>query len=321
MVIYSAERPRKSLIYCDVPVKVLSFGTKGSQIGESDSVSNERHGLTEFICEYMDHFALEAKRLHDKAPLIEYNKLIETLRTVVQKLGTLEHPVALATLSQEHKQAAAEAKQAWREIWRAFFAYRRETIALERWHKRSDREIDAQIREIEQRLPSIREDDPEFARALNDALASARDTDAGMAKMSEGWKKIPWLFLRVNLQIYAVYVRYFSSRMRSVVLRHSYIIVVSILIFGVLFAKVTKWVTDSVSDLASTWSWYVGLFIFGGYLFKKYYIDPKVQKHLVKWEAQWLRPVALEIFFARTLALLSRTRARKTSDKIPSSAV
>ncbi|MCC8944204.1 hypothetical protein H8A97_03580 [Bradyrhizobium sp. Arg62] len=263
--------------------------------------------LTDFIGKYIDHFASEARRLHDKTPLIEYKKLVDSLILVTQKLGTLEHGVALAALSEEYKRATREAVQAWREIWRDFFAARRDVIDVER----SNQEAEVHIREVEESLASTDYRDEELAEAMRSLLMSAKQANAAEAELSKGWNRGPWLLLWASLQNYTVYLRYFVARLFFSVMRHGFIVLVGILIFGMLFSTLMNLARESISGLATALPWPAVLLAFGAYVLKKYYIDPKVQKLQVKLEARWLSSVALNIHFVRTLALLSRTRSRK----------
>jgi hypothetical protein len=268
--------------------------------------------LTAFITTYINHFASEARRLHDKAPLLEYKSLVDNLELVVKRLGTLEHAVAVAAVSKEYKHATREAAQAWSEIWSDFFANRRTAIELERnfGDDAHIREVESAIRKLE--ISSADEGDEELTRAFRSLLTTYKEVEAARLPLSKGWRRFPWLMLRSNLQVYAVYLQYLAARILVWLMHHGFIILIPIVIFGFLFSFLESLIKESTAWLTGSWLAVV-LVLLGLYVFKTYYIDRKIEGWQVKFEARWLRSIALKIFFARTLALLSRTRSRKSS--------
>jgi hypothetical protein len=219
----------------------------------------------------MDQFAAECRRLRDREPLVEYKKLVDTLLSIQRNLGTVAHEVAAADLKAEYKKAKPEAAQAWREIWRRFAQQREHAKGIESHFRKLDSEVEAHIREVEESLKHPDATDDKLTDSLRDVLDPMKQANAAGKRLSKGWRKGPWLLLWVDLSIYLVYVRYFAARLVFTVLRHSFILVVAIAIFGIAYSKVAAALTEVTAGFASPWHWVAGALVFASCLFKKYY--------------------------------------------------
>jgi hypothetical protein len=276
----------------------------------AENVDNDP--LVAFVFERIEYFEAESRRLKDEGVLMEYKKLIDTLFLVIRKLGTVDHESAMADLSAEYKRAGPEASQAWSEIWRTFSAQRRRSSALKRQFQLTDTEVKRHTRSIEEFLASS-EQEPgvdEVVCSLRAAVVAMKKPHMSRKTFYKVWWPVPWLFLRVNLYAYTVYVRYFLARLKSSILRHSFIVIVSILIGGIAYSKLSAALISVISVSIPQLSWAVAVLTLCVYLLKKYYIDAKVKKLQVRLEAHWFFRVAFHLHLVRTLALISRTQAR-----------
>lgn len=266
--------------------------------------------LTDFIRERIDQLGIECRRLRDKGPLLEYRQLFETMFAVRRELGTPAHEVALDRLNHEYRDAWSESKFAWGQIWESFRRHRGHAEEIHAAFSTYDTEASVTIREIESSLQEATDRDPELTASLRHALDAMKRADAAGRKFASGWNRGPWLFLWADLWIYTVYARYLAARCAVGVLRHSFIIAVAILLFGIGYSKFRDAMTDLISSMSATWPWLTGLTLFGAYLFKKYYVDSKVKKLQVRFETRLLSKLAVHLHFVRAMALLSRTHAR-----------
>jgi hypothetical protein len=268
--------------------------------------------ITAFINERITYFKNESFRLRDDRPLVEYKALVDTFFSIVQKLGTIEHEVALAALAEEYKCTTGEAAQAWKEIWRDFFWLRRNNIKVAHHFAHLESEVAARIRSAEEILKDTNVDNDvgqELFESIHEALASAKSVTGN--RFSKKWTNQHWWLLLANLQIYTVYVQYFIARLWFIVLRHSFIIIVSVIICGMVYSKLARLLSGYVSGFVSKWQWAAGLLvIFGAAVLKKYYIDAKIKRIQVRFETRWLSTIAFNLHCVRTLALVSRAHAQ-----------
>jgi len=278
----------------------------------SESIPATNNPLSDFLRDRISYFADESRRLRDKGVLLEYRTLYESMFSIRKKLGTVEHEVALDALQQEYNKAGPEAAQAWAEIWRDFRDQRARARDFERDASNLDREAQRHIRAIEDSVKDAEEDDAEWAQSLRDVLATMKQADTSAKEFSRGLWIGPWLILLANLQVYTVYVRYFMARLSFLLLRHGFIVVVLVLLFGIVYSKVAAGITAAVTALAPTESSIVAGSVVALYLLKRYYFDAKLKKLQVHLESRWLARVALHVHIVRTLALVSRTLARPT---------
>jgi hypothetical protein len=276
------------------------------------------NALREFTIKYDNAFASEARRLHDEALLVDYRKLADGLVQVVQKLGTVEHAGALAALSKEYRRATREAAQAWCDIWRDFLqalrdflqALRLKLSALFKGTKTDVRQIESHIRKLESSLSTMgtkgSQDKKKELLVYKRVLAAVKKWDA----RSDVSEDLSWLLLRLNLENYTVFLRYFVARGLSIVMRFGFRFLIPILIFGLLLSLLEHHLSaEWIAELPKNWL-EVGLVLLGWQIFR-YYLDQRIEEWRVKHEAKWLRPVAFQMFFVHAATLLSRTKSRQ----------
>lgn len=274
--------------------------------------SDQPNPLVDFIGKQIEYFANESRRLRDKGVLVEYKKLVDRLLSIQKKLGTVEHEVALAELSKEYTSARSEALAAWKGIWSTFRAQRGGAKSTASQMKILGNDIAAHIKAIEASLADADQEDAVLVDSTRKALDAMKQAAARRFETTL-WKG-PWLLLLVNLQIYTVFVRYFGARLAFLTVRHSFIVVVLVLIFGMAYSKFTSGVNKVVASLAPASPWLLVAVMFGAYVFKKYYIDPRLKRLQVRIEFRWLSRVALHLHMVRMFALLSRAQSRPTPE-------
>jgi hypothetical protein len=138
----------------------------------------------------------------------------------------------LADLSTEYKLARIEASQAWSGIWRDFSEQRNRCSEIKQQFEIMDSEIKRQARSIEELSAGLerKSGDDEFVLSLRAALAVMKTPLTSRKTFNQVWWPVPWVLLPVNLCAYTVYVRYLFAGFKSLILRHTFITVASILI-------------------------------------------------------------------------------------------
>ena len=264
----------------------------------------------QFFADRIDHFAAESKRLKDRQPLMDYKKLIDTFYFINKKLGTLEHEVALAKVTEEFNLAAAESADARRTIWHDFKLARAKAVASEKSTAASARKAAELLAGLEKSYAEMTEDN-ELRESMRSALDAAHRLTVPSEGLGRGWRKSAWLSLYVNLNAYTVYVRYAYARAMFFIFRHSFIFVTSILLFGIAYSQASKTGVEQLAAIFPQWPWAVGALTVAAYLIKKYVVDPRIKKLQVKLEASRLRRLAFHLHIVRTMALVSRTVRRR----------
>lgn len=266
-----------------------------------------------FVTDRIKHFGEESKRLKDKQPLVEYKDLIDNFYFIHQKLGTLEHEVALDKVASEFRLAASESGDAFRRVWKDF------KISLARADRIKSSMIDYDSKtakylvDLKKSYSELNDDDDKEFKETIKAVIDAEDKATQAAKnFDKGWNKIAWVMLYVNIRTYLmVYVRYGYAKAMFFVFRHSFIFITSILVFGILYSQVSKTGVDYLASIFPQWQWAIPIFAIGAVLFKKYIIDPRVKKLQVKLESNRLRKLAFHLHGVRTMTLVSKTVRRR----------
>ena len=266
-----------------------------------------------FIDQQIKQFAGEVKRLRDRQPLVDYKALVDTFIFIVEKLGTVEHEVALAKLSSEFKLASTESADAWNQIWRDFKHQRRRAIQTERTFAEHSQQTKTQLADLEQSFSEITTEDEDLRQSMRSCIDAAKRASKIGNEFESGLRKAPWLFLWVDLHSYSVYLRYIIAKLGFFLFRHGFIFLTSILILGIVYSQLTKALIEHFVALAPQWSWFAAALTLGAYVFKKYYFDPKLKKVQIKLETKCLRPLAFQLHIVRTMALMSRTHRREAS--------
>jgi len=163
--------------------------------------------FVQFISEQIDYFANESIRLQDESILVAHKELTDSFFSIEQKLGTVEHEVALDDLSNQYSKAGPEVAEAWREIWRRFNRQRKKASAFERKCGSHISDVKSGIRAFEESLLNHTSEDGEVTQLLRDALFAMKGATRSGKLISKKWWIFPWLFLWVDLHIYTAYVR------------------------------------------------------------------------------------------------------------------
>jgi hypothetical protein len=227
---------------------------------------------------------------------------------VVQKLGTIEHEAALAELSREHSSARSEAIAEWKAIWETY-SEQKAIVKSVRTEQGSGLGIDTKA--VRASLEGNADFYPELTNSMMGKVDLLEQVDASLNEFTKSLSKAPQYMLLVDLQMFFVFVKYFAARIAFLAMRHSFIIFVAILIFGVTYSRVVAGMTDFMEAYFPEWPWLGAALILGAALVKKYYVDAKLKKVQTRLEAHWLSRFALHLHMVRAYALLSRTKSRQ----------
>jgi hypothetical protein len=247
--------------------------------------------LADYIVQQIDRFAEEAERLGDSRPLVDYKALVDTLFLIQTKLGTLEHEVALAKLSSEIKLANAESADAWRQMWRTFKNQRKKASQTKRWFEEHNQEAEATLAALEKSFSEMTSENEDLRQSMRAAIDAIHGAHRVARQFESGWGQQPWLFLQVELHIYLLNVRYLIANLLFFLFKHGFILGISICLAGVTYSKVANLLVAQVVMIAPHWPWFAGALGFGVYMFKKYYVDPRVKKLQTRLETKRLRPL------------------------------
>ena len=268
-----------------------------------DTTPQVENPFQEFIFERIDQFAYESKRLRNRAPLLEYKALIDTFYFIGRRLGTLEHELALAKLSSEFALASSEAGDAWREIWSDFKEHRKRATETERSSAEKNRKAAENIANMEQSYAQFETEDEELRRSFLATIDAAIQVNAAGSGFVGFSRSDSWLFLRVNLKIFTVYLRYFFAKASFFIFRHVFILVTSFLILSIAYSEASKAMIEKLDSLVFPWPWIAAALTFCLFLLKKYYFDRKLKKWQIKLETQRLKPLLFHLHAVRTIAL------------------
>ncbi|MDY0748748.1 hypothetical protein SNE35_29890 [Paucibacter sp. R3-3] len=270
----------------------------------------------EFTAGRTAHFLEESKRLRSKAPLQEYKVLLDVFDLIFTKLGTVEHEVALAQVSKEFQAVSKEASEVRRSAWRNFQINRREEKVWAAERTAEAKESAELLAEIERAAKEAMDGEisPDMRAALDETVAAARQAHTATLPYGEEMGGTAWLLLRINLQSYGLYMRYHWARTQFFLVRHGFIFLTSILVFGIAYSQLAKEVISRLVALAPAWPWAVAVLTVLAAMAKKYLIDPRLKKLQVKLETRRLRPLAFQMHIARSLALAMRIARRGAAD-------
>jgi hypothetical protein len=271
--------------------------------------ATQNNPIEKYMLDQIAHFSKECKRLGDKGPLVEYKALIDSFRQIVTKLGGLEHEVALDALKQEFRAASRESRDAWNGIWKTFRDHRQKAKRYDAEHKALKKAV--VIADLEKSYANLGTGFPEMKAAIDscrNAMELSTNTDLNPGAM---WRFGSWHFLLADLYRFTIYVRYYIAKGRFFLFRHSFTIVTSIIVLGVVMSVVLGELKVILSEIYPqlTWTGIAVVFIWGWV--KKYYVDPKIKRLEKKLETRRLLPLAFHLHIVRTMALYSKTAERK----------
>jgi len=266
--------------------------------------------LRRFATDRLEHFTREAIRLRDRSPLLEYKSLLDMLSLIETKLGTIEHEFALAKLSVEFKFASSEASESWRQVWREFRELRERVGIAAKSMTEGEEETTKRLSELETSYSETKAEDHELRASIRSVIEAVGQATEAERVMNKDWGRFRWLTLRASLWNLSVYVRYYLTKAWFFVFRHAVIFLGCILIFGIGYSMASKTIAEYLSALFPRW-WVAPALGVVGYMVKKYYVDPKFRTWQIKVEARRLKLLAVQLHFARTLALTSRTARRQ----------
>ena len=267
--------------------------------------------VAKYMADRMQDFLKECKRLRDKQPLIDYKSLTDTYFFVVTRLGTLEHEVALGRLDLEFRAATRETLDAWRQMWRDFREHRERASEADRIFGQHSAEEKRLLADLEDSAKNMPEGPQELQDAFREAVDAAKDAMSVDVDAGSAWRRSSWLFLRVNLQAFLIYMRYYTAKASFFIFRHSFIFVTSILALGLGYSETSRAAIGRLAALHPQWPWLSVVLAIAGYLLKKYIVDPQLKKLQVRLETKRLKRLALKLHLLRTMALYSRTLRRE----------
>lgn len=231
-------------------------------------------------------FSEENKRLKDPSPLNKFKALYDNFFQIYNKLGTLEHEVALNLLKIEVRASRKDFWCAIKTTWGNFWRHKR--MAKEMYD--SLNELDIAQREA-QKLLKVDQDNPQ----------------------NYTFKKIvaPFLFLSIELKAIFIYINYYSKLLLFFITKHVFIISTSIIVAGILYSEATESLSTKIDHLFKTNLPIGFIVVVISYFINHYYIGPKIKQKLVKLERKWLREISFHLLLVRSMALYHRTNMKK----------
>ncbi|MFM0065012.1 hypothetical protein [Paraburkholderia aspalathi] len=272
---------------------------------------NNDNPFSEVIRISLEFFTKEGIRLKDKQPLKDYKALADRWLSVRFKLGTFEHEIALYELKRDFKLARNDATAALKKIWIAFRERRAQDKNLKRSIKTFTVETKHVLAEMEQWAAKTEGKHPAAASARISTVQNMVEASEAVKRTYQIQSKFVWYFLQADLLFYSVQVKYLFAKSVFIVLRHVYIIVVFILLFGVGYGWLTGLARELIISASPQTKWLSGALVVGGYFIKKYLIDPRLKKHQIRFESKWLMGLCDRLHEARTAALIARTVERQ----------
>jgi hypothetical protein len=267
-----------------------------------------------YIQEQFEHYKKEAHRLKSKEPLQNFFGLLQSFKIVNEKLGGLEHDVALNELQKSFDSLFREVLTAIKQFWRNFWSYR-ELAAIHAKQEQDARE-DA-IREQENLRRIIAELEKEDNGILNTEMRSTLEEllkiESINLEFSQAWRTMSWTGLWIDAKILALYFQYFRARSRVFFQFHAFIFLIPILILGIGYSFASKRLVSWVASLSPSDFWVAPATIVALYAIKKYFIDKKLKKLQKAVETRLYKPLAPRLLLARNTALATKTLRMKAS--------
>ena len=265
--------------------------------------------LETYIRDQTEHFTSESKRLRTKAPLVEWNSLLNAFAEVDQSIGTLRHDVGLDILKKQFKLAGHEAFASWRGMWTGFRKVRKEAAVLRKRERQNRKEAFAELQNLEVVVSKAQISDHSVSAAMQSVLQVCREASEADLEVSSLVKKFSWVRLWIDGRIFTIYLLYMLHRARVLFLFHAFIMLVPIIIFGIGYSAVAKSLFELLAKFGATLPWVITATLLS-YIIKKYYLDKKLKAVQKRFETRLLRPLNARLFLVRALALQIDTARR-----------
>ena len=270
----------------------------------------------------LDHFTAEAKRLHDPSVLLESRDLLNFLFTSMKQIGGIQHESALHALAEQLEIVRREAKANRSSIWKKF------SILLKRKRFRVPPEIASALSDVrnlkfrgnETDDPEMREQASEFQEQLRTVVQAAEASIKSEKELEKLGRQLDRTLVAFDVQMHiGTYTRLALQKLLSFLGKHTFIILVSVLLFGLGYSWLVRQSQTLMTKAFGVGIWGLVFFAFVAAFFKEYVVGKKIKSLRLRAERWLLLPVLERVFYARLYGLMraawDRQPARSTNSK------
>ena len=269
------------------------------------------HPLHTYIMSSLQYFSEESKRLKSKEPVEKFKLIVDAYIRIEEKLGQLDHDVALHTIKIEFKNVRRDIAERAKGALTQFLRYR--SLASQQARDEQQRKVDSEsyLREFREHIEQLKAIDTALAGDTKDIYDSVVKLEALHFSFSSTWRALSWTGLWIDFQQFGIYVWYLVARTRVFIQFHAFIFLVPILIMGIGYSMFSEFAIRALLSARPPSLWLGPALVVGVYFVKKYFFDKKLKALQKTVEARLLLPLSQRLLLARTLALQVKTHRQK----------
>lgn len=239
----------------------------------------------QFILSAFKIIAKRCELIKSRQPLDDFKKQVDLYLEILNGLGTDLHEVAAKKLGKAIEATSKDAGKWWLRPWVRSKKHQSMVNDMRRAEMKAKSEHEEILKNIKASRPTDTSPQP-LIETHEKLLAIMQDPlDLNMSSVF-GAATNP--LFQIDMAVFWLHFRFYQGKIANFSVKHSLVLLLPIFIVGFILSKTATWASSLIASFSGFASIAIGLGI--AYLiFKRYIIDPAVNKLLKKLEARRLR--------------------------------